>query len=131
MAYEIRGLRDDRVVSAKRRAFASAAAKAADMRLCGVRDVRVLDGRGREVDRDIWTRFHRERTHRRHVEFLRNLGWGFLMNPVVWALPFIVWYAPDALVTYWGVVLAFGVAPLLLASFLFYKAWKVARRRPS
>lgn len=130
MAYKITGMIDGAERSAKRRSLTSAAAKARDMRITGIRDVRVCDDQGREVPPDDWTRVQRERSHRRRVELLRNLGWGFFINPVV---PFVLLgglFAPGFVVDYWEVALFFGVVPVALGCYFLMKSRKIARSLP-
>lgn len=129
MPYRITGTLNGRTKVRTRKTLGEAAAKARSMQIDAIREVRVFQDDGHEVDPGNIAAITLHAEHLRRVRNLRRWGWSFITMPPVMllpiSLPLII--QPVLILEYWDSVLLWFGLPALIGFLFLDHARKLAR----
>ena len=130
MAYSITGTVETPLRPRKARTLEQAASKADDMKLSGIRDVRILDDRGIQlpaVEVEAATRHWRRR---RKIQSLRRWAWSLFITPTIMLFPLALAPFFDPIVLLDSFYISFFLIPYAIALGLWLHSRKLLKQEP-
>ena len=133
MPYTITGTLNGRTKVRKRKTLPEAAAKARSMQIDAIRDIRVFQDDGQEVDPETIASITRMAEYLARIDSLRKWGWSLIWAPVtagpLLTLAFL--FQPSRILEAWPLFLFCIVLPLAAGPLFLRAAAKVERAGPS
>jgi len=129
MPFKITGTLNGRVKVRTRKTLGEAAAKARGMQIDAIRDVRVFQDDGQQVDPERLSEITHWAEHLGRVRNLRSWGRALIVQPALIALGFLVY--PALILEFWKVFLLFVVCPITASLLCLYFARKIERAGPN
>lgn len=133
MPFKITGTLNGRVKVRTRKTLGEAAAKARSMQIDAIRDVRVFQHDGQQVDPDTIATITLHAEHLGRIQSLRKWGWSLIWAPVtvgpLLTLAFLV--EPSRILEAWPLFLFCVVLPLVAGPFFLRHANRVERAGPN
>ncbi len=133
MPYKITGTLNGRIKVRTRKTLGEAAAKARSMQIDAIRDVRVFQDDGQEVDPGLIASITRNAEHLGRVQSLRKWGWSLIWAPFTACLPLTLIFLikPSFIFDAWQLFLFCIALPLAAGPLFLRAARKVERAGPN